>query len=234
MKCNLRGSLVWSLLVYVGVLLAHPVMLHAHRNAPKASVILQVDPQGLAALWTVQLRGPVVEVLRRSHDNDGNGTLDDAEREILSAQLGSRAVASLEIYDERNATVRILPTLVQADTTLSPSGKALKALLLSTLTDGTPIPGTVLTLKSHNDISVTLQGHQGWEMMVLHEGPKLAASQNTERRIRREDPGYTTFSEGRTKSGKSSRTGPTKPMSFTLSRGMEVRLEVIYYERRNP
>lgn len=203
--------------LFVVLVCGTPTAANAHYTPPQAQLILQIDKQGLVGLWRVELGGPMAEVLRRTYDRNADGVLDKSERSALSARVLQRAIGAVEMHlgsvtaaepptQRSSAIVLISPQ--QFDVQVSASGGQLTAIMLGRLGNTRPLPGATIFLRCHNEIALRLHGRDGFALRRASTPVDHGASIDTSQ-------------------------GPDAPVSFALSPGMEVTLQVRQHERKN-
>jgi hypothetical protein len=100
----------------------------AHEAVPQRGLVVQVDDEGVAALWSTTVAGPVAELMRRVHDRDADGRLSDTEATRLASGLVAKATRGVEI-----AVDGVRPAPVGAEARLAQTSPSLVAVGLVAL-----------------------------------------------------------------------------------------------------
>lgn len=79
------------------ILLLTAVPAGAHKPEPQRDLVVQVDDEGVAALWSMTVEGPMAELMWRVYDRDADGRLTDVEATGVALALVAKAARGVEI-----------------------------------------------------------------------------------------------------------------------------------------
>lgn len=179
-----RRGLVWRpgghclrTLFAVLLVLATPALALAHERPPQRALTLQIDGQGLAALWQVELGGPEAALLRGMHDSDRDGALDESERGRLAGVVLARMLTDVNVStDGEPVRYQKLDAVL---TDITPSG-ILKVVGLGALA---PTPSRDCTLRvapTRGPLEVVVQALDDWQTDISRAAKVLAAGKAME------------------------------------------------------
>lgn len=148
--------------VVTGLLLA-ATAAEAHEAVPQRGLVVQVDDEGVAALWSITVRGPVAELMRRLNDSDADGRLNDAEATRLASALVGKATRGVEITVDG-----VRPVAVGADARIAQATPSLVAIGLVTLKEPDAVAAShrlaVRVRTGSGPIRVHVQCLGGWRL----------------------------------------------------------------------
>lgn len=159
----------------------HIGLLMAHSPTPSRRMVVQFDEKGAAVLWSMQIAGELVPLLKASRDLDGNRTLSLAEEQALAQGLIGKAMRGIRIrLNERPLPIRMIETHKLGQGTNAVEAFALSDLVLPDLRDENVHQLAVSTTKTTGPVELQIQTLDNWRFVQSSAGKVAADKQGLE------------------------------------------------------
>ncbi len=146
--------------------LASATPARAHRSRPTREMVVQVDRDGVAALWRVELTGSEAARVVAFYDVDRNGRLIGAEDRAAAAFVLGKALKRVEL--RWNAAPLLL---ARVEARLEASGETLVAVgLVELLRPAADHAGTLSVRVDGGDTTVDVQAVAPWLLAKVGRG----------------------------------------------------------------
>lgn len=160
----MRSAVTRSALFFA--MTANAVPAFAHRPRPVCEMVVQLDGQGVAALWRVEVSGREAELLTALHDVDRNGRLGESEARAAAAAVFSKTLGRVELR-WNNAPL----AFVHFEARLEQAGQALAAVGLAELSRPAPdASGTLSVLVQGGECALDVHALAPWALVRANRG----------------------------------------------------------------